>query len=110
MKNRLLLELEGLRKEVNRGIINPLVPELALNDLKPIINMVARARADYVKALIDLAASVGDTAPSIEQAKELRDRRIIFEELVDATNALETVIQREYMDVITKPKPTGNSN
>ena len=94
MKNRLLLELEGLRKEVNRGIINPLVPELALNDLKPIINMVARARADYVKALIDLAASVGDTAPSIEQAKELRDRRIIFEELVDATNALETVIQR----------------
>lgn len=110
MKNRLLLELEGLRKEINRGIINPLVPELALNDLKPIINMVARARADYVKALIDLAASVTDAAPSIEQAKELRDRRIIFEELVDATNALEAVIQREYMDVITKPKPTGNNN
>ena len=104
MKNRLLLELEGLRKEVNRGIINPLVPELALNDLDPIIRMVARARADYVKALIDLAAKVDDTAPSIEQAKELRDRRIIFEELVDAMNALETVIQREYMDVISKPK------
>lgn len=107
MKNRLLLELEGLRREINRGIINPLVPELALDDLKPIINMVARARADYVKALIDLAANVGDEAPSIEQAKQLRDRRVIFEELVDAMNALETVIQREYMDVITKPKPTA---
>lgn len=108
MKNRLLLELEGLRKAINRDIINPLVPELALNDLEPIITMVARARADYVVALIDLASKVGDAAPSIEQAKELRDRRVIFEELVDATNALETVVQREYMDVITKPKPNMN--
>lgn len=109
MKNRLLLELEGLRKDVNRAIINPLVPELALDDLKPIISMVAYARADYVKTLIDLAAKAGDAAPSLEQAKALRDRRIVFEELVDAMNALEAVIQREYMDVITKPKPTGNN-
>lgn len=108
MKNRLLLELEGLRKDINRSIINPLVPELGLHDLEPIINMVARARADYVKALIDLAAEVKDAAPSIEQAKELHDRRVVFEELVDAMNALETVIQREYMDVITKPKPNVN--
>jgi len=108
MKNRLLLELERLRKDINRNIINPLVPELALHDLEPIITMVARARADYVKALIDLSAQVGDAAPSVEQAKELRDRRIIFEELVDAMNALETVIQREYMDVISSPKPNAN--
>jgi len=108
MKNRLLLELEGLRKDINRSIINPLVPELGLHDLEPIITMVARARADYVKALIDLAAEVEDAAPNIEQAKELRDRRVVFEELVDAMNALETVIQREYMDVITKPKPNLN--
>ena len=108
MKNRLLLELEGLRKDINRSIINPLVPELGLHDLEPIINMVARASADYVKALIDLATEVKDAAPSIEQAKELRDRRVVFEELVDAMNALETVIQREYMDVITKPKPNVN--
>ncbi|GLR64288.1 hypothetical protein [Marinospirillum insulare] len=108
MKNRLLLELEGLRKDINRTIINPLVPELALNDLEPIITMVACARANYVKALIDLAADVKDAAPSLEQAKELQDRRMVFEELVDAMNALETVIQREYMDVITKPKPNAN--
>lgn len=110
MKNRLLLELEGLRKDINQRIINPLVPELALHDLEPILSLVARARADYVKALIDLAAKVKDTAPSVEQAKELRDRRIIFEELVNAMNALETVIQREYIDVITKPKPNMNQS
>lgn len=108
MKNRLLLELEGLRKEINRKTINPVVPELALDDLKPLLNMVAQARADYVKELLDLAANTAGAAPNIDQVENLRNKRVVFEELVNATNALETVIQREYMDVITKPKPNGN--
>jgi hypothetical protein len=104
MKNRLLIELETHRKAINRDIINPLVPELSLDDLKPLLTLVARARADYVKELLDLPAAVGEAAPGVEQIKELRNKRIIFEELVDAMNALETVIQREYMDVKSKPK------
>lgn len=104
MKNRLLIELETHRKAINRDIINPLVPELSLDDLKPLLTLVARARADYVKTLLELPAAVGETTPEVEQIKELRNKRIIFEELVDAVNALETVIQREYMDVKVKPK------
>lgn len=104
MKNRLLIELETHRKAINRDIINPLVPELSLDDLKPLLTLVARARADYVKTLLDLPALVGESVPEVEHIKELRNKRIIFEELVDAVNALETVIQREYMDVKSKPK------
>lgn len=99
MRNRMLIELERIRKEINREVINPLVPELALADLGPLLTMVANARADYVRELLDLAQATEGEAPSVEQVNELRDRRVIFEELVTATNALETVIQREYMDV-----------
>ncbi|SFX11930.1 hypothetical protein [Marinospirillum alkaliphilum] len=101
MKNRLLIELETLRKSINRDIINPMVPELALEDLRPLLTMVARARADYVKELLDLASRTGSDAPTLEAVHELQNRRIVFQELVDAVNALETVIQREYMDVKT---------
>ncbi|MDR9467847.1 hypothetical protein [Marinospirillum sp.] len=105
MKKRLLIELERIRKEINREVINPLVPELALADLAPLLTMVANARADYVKELLDLAQTTEGEAPSLERVNELRNRRIIFEELVTATNALETVIQREYMDVKDSQKP-----
>ena len=99
MKNRRLIELERIRKEINREIINPLVPELALADLSPLLTMVANARANYVKAILDMAAATEGQAPDIERVNELKDKRIIFDELVAASNALETVIQREYMDV-----------
>lgn len=108
MKNRLLLELEGLRKDVNRTVINPLIPELGLDNLEPILRLVARARADYIKEFVDLSNQMKGAAPSVEQIRELRNRRIIFEELVDAMNALETVIQREYIDVISKRKSSNN--
>lgn len=99
MKNRRLIELERIRKEINREVINPLVPELALADLGPLLTTVAKARGDYVRALLDLAEDCQGEAPSLKSVQALRDKRIIFDELVAATNALETVIQREYMDV-----------
>ncbi|WP_114418216.1 hypothetical protein [Marinospirillum perlucidum] len=107
MKNRMLIELERIRKDINREVINPLVPELSLADLGPLLTMVANARAQYVKTLLDLAQSTEGEAPQVEQVQALRDQRFIFEELVAATNALETVIQREYMDVkdSQRPKP-----
>jgi len=97
--NRLLMELDKHRRQVNREIINPKLPELAIQDLKPVLEMVAHARGDYLAALMSIAeATEGDT-PSDDQIGELRQRRETFEELVSAVNALETVIQREYLDV-----------
>lgn len=97
--NRLLMELDKFRREINRDVINPVFPELSIEDIKPMINMVAQARASYIKELMDLASVCQETPPSEQQVNQLRHRRETFEELVAAANALETVISREYLDV-----------
>lgn len=97
--NRILLEAEKLRREINREVINPLIPVLSLEDLKPLITMVARARARYMRELLDLAKVTSDLPPSDEQIQRLRHQRETYEELVKAAGALETVIEREYLDV-----------
>ncbi|MFC6672479.1 hypothetical protein [Marinobacterium aestuariivivens] len=101
--NRLLMQLEKLRREINREIINPRVPELALEDLRPMLTMVAEARADYLVELLELAKLADGKAPSPDQIRRLRHCRETFDELVAAANALETVIQRDYLDV----RPAG---
>lgn len=97
--NRLLLELEKYRREVNRDIINPQIPELALEDLKPVLTLVANARARYLVKLLEISEQTGDGDPAQEDIHELQHLRETFDTLVDAVNALETVIQRDYLDV-----------
>ena len=98
--NRLLLELEKQRREVNRNIINPAIPQLSLDALTPMLNMVAQGRKAYLCGLLDIAGKAGGRAPSDEQVETLRKLRMTYEELVSAANALETAIQRDYLDVI----------
>ncbi|WP_341708879.1 hypothetical protein [Halopseudomonas sp.] len=99
--NRLLLELEKQRREINRSIINPAIPQLSLEALTPLLNMVGQARKDYLCGLLNLADTCKGHAPSSEQINELRTLRQTYDELVTAANALETAIQRDYLDVIT---------
>lgn len=95
---RLLLQLEQTRKEINRGIINPEIKTLSLSDLEPIVTMVAHARAEYITELFALASAAnGKGAP--EDISRLSTLRANFDELVTAANALETMIQRGYVDV-----------
>lgn len=97
--NRLLMQLDKFRREINREIINPELPELSVEDLKPMLRMVAHARAQYVCELLEVAGQCESGLPSPEQIRQLRDCREMYEELVAAANALETVIQRDYLDV-----------
>ena len=96
--NRLLLQLEQTRKDINRTTINPEIKTLALSDIKPIVELVAKARAEYVAELFSLAAaSKGEAVTgNVSRLRELREN---FEELVAAANALETMIKRGYVDV-----------
>lgn len=98
-KNRLLLEIEKNIKEVNREVINPEIPELKLGDVMPVMRMAARARAAYLKALFELADVADDKMPSPDQIKQLRLLRVIYDELVSGAQALETAVQRGYLDV-----------
>ena len=97
--NRLLLEIDKTIKELNRQLINPLVPELKIADLTPIMALTAKARGLYLKELLKVASDVGGEMPSGEQIGKLKQLRENYEELVTASQALETAIERGYLDV-----------
>lgn len=97
--NRLLLQFEKAVREINREEINPRITELKLNDLNPVVKMVAQARARYLKGLFDLANISEDERPMPEQIKKLKIMRETYEELVEGSKALEIAIERGYLDV-----------
>lgn len=96
---RLLIAIDAEIRDINRAHINPLFQELKLADLTPIIEMVARARAHYLRSLLDIALKTPDGQPSATDIEQLTARRRVYEELVKGTQALETAIEREYLDV-----------
>jgi len=98
--NRLLLQFEQAVREINRTEINPRIPELKLSDLNPVVSMVAKARARYLKELFDLA-SASDDEPRPEQIKKLQRLRQTYEALSEGAKALEIAIERGYLDVRT---------
>jgi hypothetical protein len=97
--NRLLMELERNMRSINRELINPKIKELTVDDMRPVLCLVAHARARYLKALFDLGAGVQDGMPTDAQFDELRKLRIEYDELLNGAKALETAIQRGYIDV-----------
>lgn len=95
---RLLLHFGRNLREINREVINPVVDTLNLNDLDPLMRMVAHARADYLRALFALVeATGGDSAPA--DVAELQRAKGVCDALIDAVGSLETMIERGYIDV-----------
>ncbi|MDH5784505.1 MAG: hypothetical protein OEZ16_02720 [Chromatiales bacterium] len=97
--SRLLLEINKTIKDINREVINPVIDDLKCEDLKPVIIMVARARAAYLAEIFTLANSLGEGSPTTEKLKRLQHLRVSFEELSKGAQALETAIERGYLDV-----------
>ncbi len=98
--NRLLLEIDTAQRDLNRQVINPLICDLTMDALSSVMLMVARARAAYLKELFDLPDYIdasGDLKPG--QVEKLKLLRLNFEELVAASQAMETAIERGYLDV-----------
>lgn len=97
--NRLLLEMDRTIRDLNREIINPMIPELTLGDLSPVMTLVARARGLYLQELFQITEVAGERMPSDDQIGRLQKLRYTFEELVKGAQALETAIERGYLDV-----------
>ena len=102
--NRLLMELERSMRSVNREIINPVIQELSIDGLRPVLRLVAHARARYLKALVDLGDSTPHDTLNTSQLEELGQLRREYDELASAAKALETAIQRGYLDVRTSER------
>jgi len=99
---QLLLQIDEKRKALNQEIIDPMVPDLKIEDLTPIIKLVAQIRGTYLKELFDISSTVGDGTPTQEQIQRLRGFRIAYEEFVAGSQALETAIERGYLKVEEK--------
>lgn len=97
--NRLLLLVEQSLKETNREVMNPKFDKLSIDDLKPVLNLAARCRADYIKDLFDISHEYPDALPPADRIERLKDHRIRYEELVSASQALEAALERNYLDV-----------
>lgn len=98
--NRLLLELETAMRDINQEVINPQISDVTMDNLKPIMTMVAQARTTYLKELFELAKTVGEAGIlQTDQVKRLKLYRLTYEELVAASQALEAAIDRGYLDV-----------
>ena len=96
---RLLLAFEQRLRQINRETLNPLIEEMTLDQLDPLIRMVAQARGQYLQQLVALANSTDGGMPQDQQIKELQRTRIRFDELSSAAKALETAIDKGYLDV-----------
>lgn len=97
---RLLMEFEQELKTINREIINPSIDVLEISTLRPVLELVARARGDYLKAFFAAGEAPSKTV-SIETYGELKQKREVFEELLQASYALQLAIEKEYLDVST---------
>lgn len=97
--NRLLMELERKMREVNREVINAEFDALTVDGLRPVLCLVAKARARYLRALFDLGGQTGQDRASTTQIDQLAELRREFQELSEAAKALETALQRGYLDV-----------
>lgn len=99
--NRLLMAFEQLLREANREAINPILDELSVEALQPVAKLVARARADYLQSLYQLAQHYEQEQglPSEQELDQLAQKRRCFMDLVEGSKSFETAISRGYLDV-----------
>lgn len=97
--NRLIMELEMQRREVNREMINPIMTAVEIDTLLPVIKICSKARAAYINCLMEIANDHSDEPCTFDQIEQLKQYRVAYDELICAANALETVIKRDYVDV-----------
>ncbi len=99
--NRLLMQLEQLLREINREVINPEIEMLSIDGLRPVVELVARSRAAYLKRVFEVANKhhLSSDIPSQDEMSELRGLRQTYIDLSDASKSVEVAIQRGYLDI-----------
>lgn len=99
--NRLLLQYQQLYRHANKEYINPEIEELCINDLKPMVELVAKSRATYLKYSYELGKQYFNTDqyPNADELKKLKSLRLRFTELSESAQAFETCIRRGYLDL-----------
>ena len=87
--NRMLLELERSMRSINREVINPEIKELTIDGLRPLIRLIAQARARYLRALFELGDKNSGQTPDARQLEELGTGRPHLRLCVDSRRCCE---------------------
>ena len=97
---RMMMAFEHCYRKVNKAEIDPIIPTLTISQLEPVLGMVAKSRARYLKALFDLGGSSESTVlPNNEEVSRLNELRTHYEELLAGAQALQTAIEKGYVEV-----------
>lgn len=104
--SRLIIQYQQLFKNANKEFINPEIEELNVNDLKPMVELVAKCRASYLKYSYELGKQYynSDKLPTAEELNKLKTLRLRFSELSESAQAFEVCIQRGYLDLKIEKK------
>ena len=72
--NRLLMHFERMFREANKKYINPEIEDLSMDGIEPIISMVAKSRAAYLKYVYQLGNKYGEgeAFPTADELKKLK--------------------------------------
>jgi len=99
--NRLMMQFKLMLQKANRDHINPEVEALSIEGMKPIVDLVARSRARYLKHVYQLCKKyqASDAFPSEDELQKLKSLRSCFLDLTDGAQSFEISIQRGYLDL-----------
>jgi len=96
-QKRFLSEIEQGIRAANREVIHAAVPELNRASFFSLAVSLARLRASYLQAALQILCTPEDEIPPL--LDDLRHRRESFEEGSKAFEALERAIERGYVDI-----------
>ena len=99
LQRQLNHEVEHSIREANREVIHARIPELDRDRFLKLATVVARLRADYLSAALELVGAESEGVPDAAAIAQLRERRQAFEEARDAFDALKHAVERGYLDL-----------
>ena len=98
--HRILARVEQMVRQTNRSIIDPMLPEISVEGLKPVVATTARMRGIYLEKFFEVAQNCEDGHPTAEEIHHLKQLREAYMEMVEGIHALEVAIERGYVSVI----------
>jgi hypothetical protein len=98
---RFLDELEHGIRMVNREIIHEKLPEITKDHFLKFAVLTSRVRASYLAAAFELVET-NSSGPSEDVLRELKIKREMYEEAVEAFESLKRAIERGYVDVASE--------
>lgn len=86
-------------KEINRRVIDPIVPDVTRADIEALLAKNALVRGAYFKKYMEISQRSPDSLPTAEEIDELRLLRRAYQEMTTAVQAVEAAVEKDYLSI-----------